>query len=236
MGRASCFLEATLMAANFPLLFVAVALLWIPRGWLRRGPAVWRSHSRRNSSNWNAGPRDGESLAFRREGLKPRNYFDLLRAASGTWTLVGGYGIEAALRAAPLAAPATVSRVQLIQAVILLIAVVLQTARWERGRLALTAPVFYLAGVTILLCTPLAGMCGFVIAWVLSPVFPNAQAFLSVQAFVAGLLAILLNGLVPFALLGFGLCVLPIVLSLLTRRPLVVFARRGAASTRDVNA
>lgn len=235
MGQGRCLLGApTLMAANLPLLALAIALLWIPRTWLRRGPTLMRVRSRgRTASPW-SGSQDAESLSYRRELPKPRNYFDLFRAASATWAIMGGYGLEPALQAAPDAPSAVTLRVFAIQAAIVAIGLLLQTARFDRGRLSLTAPVFYIGGLTLILFGPLSGLCGFAIAWLLSPIFPNTQAFFFVQACVGLTISVLVHGVQLSALLAFSLCILPVVLCWLSRRPLLVPTRRGMASTRDV--
>lgn len=222
------------MAVNLPLLVLAIALLWIPRTWLRRGPTLWRVRSRqRTASPW-SGSQDAESLSYRRELAKVRNYFDLVRAGGATWAIMGGYGLEAVVRAEVDAPPGTNLRVFALQAVAILIGVLLQTVRFERGRLSLTAPVFYLAGVMLLLFGPLSGLCGFAIAWLISPVSPKTHAFLMVLACVGLFISIAIHGVQLAAILGFVFCVLPILLSLLTRRPLLVPARRSPAPTRDV--
>ncbi|HEY9721696.1 MAG TPA: hypothetical protein V6D47_06760, partial [Oscillatoriaceae cyanobacterium] len=122
-----------------------------------------------------------------------------------------------------------------IQAVVLLIGLVLQTLRYERGRWALTAPVFYIGGLLAVLCTPWAGLCAFVLAWVLTSVAPNAQGFLVVQAMVAAIVAYWLNGLNLFLILGFVLGVVPVIFSLLMKKPLVVFSRRSMSAARGVS-
>jgi hypothetical protein len=221
------------MTVNLPILTVALALLWIPRSWLRRGSTVLRSrHRSPRRSSWANPPKDGSSVGFGREFTKSRNYVDIARAWLGAVALVGGAGFDAALRVAQNAPASTAHRIFALQAAALLIGVLIQTVRYERNRLSLTAPIFYLAGISFALFTPFVGLCGFIIAWVLNPVAPSAQAFLIVQACIATAAGYFLNGITLLALLGFTLGIIPVVLSLLARRPLVVFSPRGFASSR----
>lgn len=224
------------MKADIPLLVAAVWLLWLPRAWLRRGGTPWQSHWRRRSSFRSGPPQDGTSLEFRREFIKARNYFDLGRAVIGGFVLVGGDFVEPALR--PVLSPPSGAGIQMlaIQAVILFVGALAQTVRYEQERLSLTAPVFYLAGLSMALCSPWAGLSGFAIAWVMTAAVPSAQSFLTVQALVIAVTVFVLDNLALLPLLGAGLCFFPVLLSLLTRRPLVVFSRRSMSSTRDVNA
>jgi hypothetical protein len=196
---------------------------------------MWRTHSRRRArSPWNSGSEDAASLSYRRELLKPRNFLDYFRAAGGAWALMGGYGIEPALRVDPNAEGGGNVRVLLLQAAIFTLGLLFQVVRFERGRLALTAPVFYLGGLVLLTCGPIAGLSGFVLAWFMTPVFPNVQAFLAILSCVVFLVSYFLAGLQPLAAVGFVLCWVPIVLSMLFRRPLIVFSRRTPAPTREV--
>lgn len=215
------------MLVNIPLLLIAVALLWFPRTWMRRGGSLWRSKKHGNSRS--TGSLDGSSVSARREFAKPRNYYDLFRAAAGTLALVGGFGVDAALRNDPHAAHSHATQILGLQAAILLVAVLLQTVRFER-RLSLSAPLFFVSGVLIMTCLPWAAVCGFVIAWLLTPIAPNVGGFLMIQAIVILPLQYALAGVVPIALFAVALSLLPVLLSLLTRRPLTVFTRRTTSA------
>lgn len=220
------------MIANLPLLLLALGLLWLPRSWMRRGPALWRSKHRSGGKPWTAPAQDGQSLAFRRELTNARNYFDLVRGFVGALALLGGLGVEPAL-AAGVGAPHSVAmQVLELRVAVLFIGLLVQTVRYERSRFSLAAPVFYVAGVTTILSGPTAGLSAFAIAWAVSGIVPNAQGFLSVQAFVLGLFGVWLNGIVIPTILGVVFCFTPVLLSMLLRRPLVVFSRRSAVSSR----
>jgi hypothetical protein len=219
------------MRAHIPLLLIAIALLWLPRTWMRRGATVWRI--RRHRDTRSTGALDGSSISARREFAKPRNYYDLLRGFAGTLALAGGFGIDAALWADPLAPHSVAMKVVAIQTVILLAAVLIQAVRFER-RVAVSAPVFFIAGIVTVLCPIWPVVCGFLIAWLLTPIMPNVGGFLIVQALVTAGLVYFLGGLSLLCLVGIGLCLLPILVSLLTRRPLTVFSRRGATNSRSM--
>lgn len=221
------------MTANIPIFLVALALLWLPRSWLRRGRTLWRSRRRSGRhGSWANPPKDGTSLGFRREFSKARNYVDLARGWLGGLAILGGNGFDAAVRLASSAPPAMAHRVLAAQSAVLLLAVLIQTVRFERRRLSLSAPVFFIAGVSFATLTPFAGLCGFVIAWALNPVAPSAQAFLVVEAIIAAAAAYVLNGFTLLVPVGFALTFCPVLLSLLTRRSLVVFSPRSAGSNR----
>ncbi|HVU33263.1 MAG TPA: hypothetical protein VHE61_07500 [Opitutaceae bacterium] len=219
------------MIIDLPLFALAVVLLWVPRSWLRLGLVI-RRHRRHRSSAPVAPSRDGSSLSFGREFRRSRNYYDLLRSAAGTLVLLGGWGMQGAVRVA--SAAARPSQVLAVEAGVLMIGVLLQTVRFERHRFSLAAPVFYLGGVGMITTTPWAGVCAFVIAWALSPIVPNAQGFLSILALGDGAFGVLFRGLGMWPLLAVTLCFLPVLLSLLARRPLMVFSHRAAAPSREV--
>jgi hypothetical protein len=64
--------------------------------------------------------------------------------------------------------------------------------------------------------------------WTVNPMLKNPQGFLSVYAVlmgVFGLFFLRLSNKLP--LFAFVLCFLPVLLSLLAQRPLVLFSRRG---------
>jgi hypothetical protein len=218
------------MRAHLPLLLIAVALLWLPRTWMRRGATVWRI--RRHRDTRSTGALDGSSISARREFVKPRNYYDIFRAFAGALALVGGFGVDAALQT-DLNAPHSVGlKVLAIQAAILLVAVLIQAVRFER-RVAVSAPVFFIAGIVAVLCPIWPVVCGLLIAWLLTPIMPNVGGFLIIQALVTGALVYVLGGLSALCLVGIGLCLLPVLVSLLTRRPLTVFSRRGVTASRS---
>lgn len=215
------------MTVNLPFLLVGLLLLWFPRQWMRYGLVFRRGRQHRSrwrKEPWNQPEPGDPRLIFRVEIAKVRNYFDLLRAAAGSLAIIGGYGIEAA--------PG--NRLGAMQVLglklgILLLALLIQTVRYENRHLSFFAPVFFIAGLSINLCGHWAALFAFVLVWSVCAVFPNAQGFLTVYALLLGLFGLLLRGWgsrLPVA--AMILCLLPVLLSLLTRRRLGSFVRRGA--------
>lgn len=201
---------------------------------MRKGTAFGKQHARSKRGSFQAPREDGVTLILKREFTKARNYFDLLRAALAGLGLAGGYGFDGAIRVKAGAENPTL--VVALQVTILAIGLLTQLLRWERGRLALAAPVFYVAGVTIGFCSPIAGICAFAIAWALTTVIANAQGFLTVEAIVLAGVGYVTDGLTLQLLAAVGLCFLPVVLSLLAKRPLTVFARRASSSASSAHA
>jgi len=210
-------------------LAAAVALLWIPRRWLRVGPAVGRRKRALAAHSWTHAPQDGTVLSARHEFSKLRNYVDLLRAAAALLVLLGGYGMPAALTAT---APAGRGPVLAVIAGTLLIAVLIQMIRCERRGWMLNAPVFFIAGLMISAVQPqVPGLCAFALAWALIPVNPRATGFLTVQAIVFAAIGCLLGGIAPLTLCVAALGFLPVAVSLLARRPLMVLSSRRGSRT-----
>jgi hypothetical protein len=100
--------------------------------------------------------------------------------------------------------------------------------RYERSRLLFFAPIFFLFGLSFGLCGVKGAVFAFIMVWTANPMLKNPQGFLSVYALLMGVFGMfflrLSNKLPLFALV---LCLLPVLLSLLAQRPLVLFSRRG---------
>lgn len=221
------------MKVDWPLYVFATALLWFSRSWMRRGPRIARWRKRRGANeNWLNTPQDGSSLSFRREFRKLRNYLDWLRAAAASVALAGGFGVPAAVMATEIA-PRKM-QVLALQVGAAAIGLLIQVIRLERRRISLAAPAFYLAGVVTGFCGPWAGICSFAVAWAASPIVPNAQGFLTIQAVAAVAFGYVFHGVDLLLLSGGALCFAPVLLSLLARRPLIVFSRRSSGETRGV--
>ena len=93
------------MSINFPLLLLALLLLWFPREWMRRGAALLRRRRRAKQSRivepWRAREAGDPRLNFRPEFAKFRNHLDLLRGMAGSVVLFGGLGLLPAIAALP---------------------------------------------------------------------------------------------------------------------------------------
>ncbi len=209
----------------------ALALLWMPRAWMRAGPRlVRRKKGQRLAHSWTHAPQDGTVLSFGHEFTKVRNYLDAGRALVGMWLLLGSSLLPPAFTVGAPAVPGAARQVLGAQAGVLLVGLLIQCVRFEGRGLALAAPVFYLAGILCGLQVPLAGLAAFAVAWALVPVVPFTPGFLTVMGLVFAVVGVFLGGLSPLILFGASLCLAPVVLSLLSRRPLMVFSRRSTRS------
>jgi hypothetical protein len=221
------------MILNLPLLALGLLLLWFPRQWMRHGVAFLKRRRRSGSGPrivepWREREAGDPRVGWRTEFTKLRNYIDLLRGAAGSLVLLGGMGM-APMIAADAGAPGAVRQVMVIRAAILFIGLVIQTVRYERHRLSFYPPIFYLAGLSVGLCDIRGALFAFVLIWGINGALPNAQGFLSVYAMLLvifghlfawrGDLRSVLAGVLSFT---------PVLLSLLTRRPLMIFSRKSA--------
>ncbi len=225
------------MSIDYPLLLLALILLWFPRQWLRFGRAAtrrlrWgkRVKSRRNAPTSVREPGDTR-LRAGEEFSKPRNYIDFFRALLGALLLVGNtsWGVEAALTVAtdqelPGHEGALIDQLRMA---VLLIAVLLQFVRYE-GRVTLYAPIFFLAGLGLALCGFNAGAIALLIVWMMNASLPLTPAsFLTVYGLLIFMLGLVFRGSADSYVLFMGaVCLLPVVVSLLARRSLAIFTKR----------
>jgi hypothetical protein len=223
------------MLVDWPFLLLAVFLLWLPRQWMRLGTAFFRKRKRRGeranaNQPWNAREPGDPRVSFRREFARGRNYIDLLRAAAGSLLLDGGLGVQASLRVGADAAPGVGRQILALQAAIFLLGLLIQAVRFEKGRLTFYPPIFYLAGLTVGLCDLRGAVFAFALMWAVNAALGNAQAFLTIYAMLVMLFGYFFSqqGRVSVILAGV-LCLLPVLLSLLSRRPLVVMSRKAAS-------
>jgi MFS family permease len=224
------------MTVHVPFLLFALFLLWFPRQWMRLGAAFFRrslrSRERRRATQepWNTRPSGDPRVLFTEEFAKIRNYIDLLRAAVGSLMLTGKMGLPAALEVGPEAGRNVARLLLIATAVIPLVGLVIQTTRYERGRLTFYPPIFYLAGVTLGLCDWRAALFAFALIWAINPGIGSAQGFLTVYAalvMVFGILVFRSGGMLAAILAGV-FCFLPALLSLLAKRPLIIMSRKAS--------
>ena len=220
-------------------LFLAVALLWLPRQWLRFGkrviefPRGSRRRARRDTNPAKARDTGDVSVSFREEATKLRNHVDFFRAALGSVLLLGTLpGREPLLRAAEGASARAAQLAADLPLAILLVGVLLQTVRFE-SRVTLFPPMFYLAGLTFGLCGFYPALFALVLVWAINFGLPSPTGFLAIHALLIltfGLLFQGMSGKLPFV--AAGLLFLPVLLSLLMRRRLVLLTKRvkGAGS------
>lgn len=227
------FLPVTIDWVYFP---IGLLLLWFPRVWLRRGPQVVKpgraSRQRRQQEEARARDIGDRSVRFKVEFTKLRNYVDFLRAAVGGLAIMGGamlLGDETSLPSSILAAPdaplATANAVLWLRLSILLVGVIIHSLRFE-GRVTLFPPIFYLSGLVLGLCGLYAMLFAIVLIWTVNLALRSPMSFLSFYALLVGVFGCLFQGLRPEPLFAMGLVFLPVLLSLLMRRPLVLFAKK----------
>lgn len=216
------------MTVSIPYLFFALVLLWLPRQWLRAGGHVKPSRRRFRSAIRDSNPRnqrqpDDRAIWLREELVKGRNYFDLLRGSIGSWSVM-----NFCFSLPPVAGAPSSGRWALLglQAGIFVVAVLIQMIRWS-GRISLFAPIFFLMGLTVGVCSWQVALFAAVLVWALNGALPNPEAFLFVQTIaLAGFSALFLGTITVMTLLGAALVFLPVVVSLLTKEQLMLKTRR----------
>lgn len=210
------------LTIHWPYFAMAIAMLWFPRQWLRTGVRVLKKRRKPDSAMERLagmGARDPEDKSVQpgREFANFRNYIDLFRA------LAGGYSLsQFAFTAGSDDAGVTLF---VIQALVLLVAVLIQSIRFD-GRLSFFAPIFFFVGMSVGSSGHYAGLFAFALVLAINPVIPNPRMFLTAY----GLL------LLPFGLvfsadwrlvgLNAALVLLPPLMSLLSKRPLVIFTKK----------
>lgn len=215
-------------------LLLGLVLLWFPRQWFRRGVSLFRRRRRKAApagrfvEPWNEREPGDPRVSFRAEFAKLRNYVDLLRGAAGSLVLFGGVGITPAIAVTPDASSTVVYQMLALRAVILLIGLLIQTVRHENGKFTFYPAIFYLAGLSVGLCDLRAAAFAFALIWAINPALPNAQGFLSVYALLIVAFGHLFAWQSDRSVMYAGaLCFLPVLLSLLAKRPLIIPARKA---------
>jgi hypothetical protein len=219
------------MNVDFPLLLLGLLLLWFPRQWMRRG-AAWLRRRRKGGrivEPWREREFGDPRINFRTEFTKFRNYIDLLRGMAGSLVLFGGLGILPAIAPPSGASRTVILQVLGVRAVILLVGLLVQTMRYRHRKITFYPPIFYLAGLSVGLCDVRGAAFAFLLIWAINAALPNAQAFLSIYALLLVVFGHFFawRGDLQAAYAGV-LCFLPVLLSLLAKRPLLIFARKRA--------
>jgi len=225
------------VSIDYPLLLLAVILLWFPRQWLRFGRGVmrrWRWGKRakgRRQETGNVREPGDTRLRANEEFAKPRNYIDFFRALLGALLLVGNssWGVDASLTVATdqelLGHEAAL--IDRLRMAVMLIAVLIQFIRYE-GRVTLYAPIFFLGGLGLALAGFNAGVIALLVAWTMNASIPLTPAsYLTVYGLLIFMLGLVFRGMTDSYVLFVGtMCLLPVVVSLLARRSLAVFTKR----------
>src|SRR4051812_47132643 len=116
------------LAISWPYFLIAVALLWFPRQWLRGGKTLLRKRRKPDGALERLagiGARDPEDRSVQpgREFANFRNYVDLFRALAGSYCLAQFAFTADDESGADIAFA--------VQAVVLLVAVMVQTVRYD---------------------------------------------------------------------------------------------------------
>ena len=208
---------------HWPYLFIVIAMLWFPRQWLRVGRWYSKKRSRPKGmvENFASGPAinpSDKSVNLRRELTNKRNYLDILRAAAGAVALFtvcfepGGSKDGA--------------RIFATQAVILLVAVLIQSVRFE-GKFSFYAPIFFFVGISVGLSGPFSALFALVLSMAINPIIPNPWVFIFSYTALLLPLGYFFGSSIQGRLLNVTLLALPLILSLLTKRSMVLYGKRA---------
>ncbi len=203
------------MTLNPWLLTLALLLLWCPRQWLRfRRKGI-------TSPRFKPSKRTGQesravALKFRDELAKPRNWVDFVRALAGAFLI----GLSA--KELPDATSGDHLQIVALRWTVLLIAMLIQTARRGGGRFTLVAPVFFILGLSFDLLGWEAALFAFITIWIFSGVLSGQGLFLFVfAALVVGFGLLLSPAPRERVILMAFLAMVPVLLSAMAKRRLV---------------
>lgn len=222
-----------IMTVELPQLLVGIGLLWFPRQWLRRSLALAKRRRSRSSERavdpWRNSEPGDPKVNIAVEFAKLRNYIDLLRGVVGGVAIWGGFEVAAALVAEADAPRSVAQNILLLQSGISLVGLLFQAVRLERARVSFYPPIFYLAGLSVAMCGPAAAAFSFVLVWAINTSLKNAQAFMTVFAMLLYAFGAMFVSMISVPVfLAAVLAFLPVLLSLLMRRPLLIFTRRSS--------
>jgi hypothetical protein len=208
------------MIVHWPYLALALAMLWFPRQWMRLGK-LWRKTRKeretleRFAQDGAADP-DDKSVRLGRELRNKRNYIDGLRAFVGSIAL-WHFSFEAEREQALLVFALCYG--------VTFVAVLIQSIRW-RDRITFFAAIFFYAGLSSGLGNGYPGALAFLLVCALNPILPTPRLFVSAYALLLLPFNYFLGDDVRVA--GFNTVVLlvPVIWSLMVRRPMVIFTRK----------
>lgn len=228
------------MRVDLPYLLFALLLLWFPRQWMRLGKAFLNRQrtrsegmTRREEEPWHNSEPGDPAVSFRTEFGKIRNYIDLLRGAAGSLSILGGMGVESCITLPSEPTKVLKGEHFALEIAILIIGLVIQAVRNERGRYLFFPPIFFVAGLTLGLCGDKAAGFAFVMIWAVNPMLKNPSMFLTVYALLVGLFGLFFNGVEKYYwVVAMFLVFLPVLLSAMAQRPLVMLARKTTRTPR----
>ena len=160
---------------------------------------------------------DDRSVQPKKEFSNFRNYVDLLRA------LAGGYGLTH--YAFTVTGATSIQAIFWLGAVIMLIAVLIQTVRF-RGRMSFYAAIFFFVGLNVGSSGHYFALFAFAIVLAINPIIANPRIFLTVYGLLQLPFGFAFNADLPVLALSSFLVLLIPLLSLLTKRPVVIFSRK----------
>ncbi len=209
------------MTIDYTYLVFALVLLWLPRQWLRLISLRGSSRGRPLRARVDREPGD-ISVRMGQELGKSRNWVDLLRAVAGSYAICrwGTFAVEHD------ASRATLHLVFGLKAAVLVLGLLIQTLRFE-GRFSLFAPLFYVLGLSFGLMDWKPACFAVISIWAVNLVLPSASVFL----FVYGCLVTCFGLSFPGSehdetLLLAALAILPVLLSVLSKRRLAQFTKK----------
>lgn len=217
------------MTLSLFYLFLGVTLLWYPRSWMRWGALPPKHRARRRKPRASAEdhrerlPGD-ESLWMAEEFLKRRNWIDLARGVAGGYAVIywSTHGTEGMPRLLGLGVVAGIT----------IIGLAVQTLRFE-GRLAFYPPIFFLGGLSFGLVGWKVAFFAFIAMWAVNLALPSAAVFLFCYGGVVLILGVLFGAPRTQVVLAAGLALLPVLVSLLSRRRLMAqFGRKAKVIRR----
>ena len=216
------------MTIDYKFFLIALVLLWMPRQVLRLGSRPVKS-KRRSQRTEEQDPRKirepgDPSVIFSVEFSKFRNYVDFLRGLAGSVAIMGStWGVESCLQSA-----GDLSRTKLLvlRSAILLVGVLIQCFRFE-NRFTMYAPLFFISGISVGLCgVPVAGFA-LVLIWTINTGLRSPTLFLTFYALLIAIFSALFLGYKSVVIyIAPVIFFLPVLISLMAQRPLVMFARK----------
>jgi hypothetical protein len=214
------------LTVNWPYLLLAIAMLWFPRQWLRTGARVLKKRRKPDGAmerlaGIGARDPDDKSVQPGREFANFRNYIDFFRALAGGYSL-SQFAFTAGAEDAELT-------VLLIEAGVLLVAVAIQSVRYDE-RLSFFAPIFYFAGMNVGASGHYAGLFAFALVLAINPVIPNPRLFLTAYGLLLLPFGFVFSADLGLVALNSALVLVPPLASLLTKRPLVIFTKKAKAA------
>ncbi|WP_415907511.1 hypothetical protein [Oleiharenicola sp. Vm1] len=208
------------MIVHWPYLVLALAMLWFPRQWMRLGKLWRKSRKQRETmerfAQDGANDPDDKSVRLRRELRNKRNYLDALRGLAGTmalWEFSFEAGPERELLVFGLCAAITFA------------AVLIQSIRW-RERITFFAAIFFYAGVSGGLGSYYPGALAFLLVCAINPVIPTPRLFVSAYALLLLPFNFFLGDDSRIALFNTVVLLVPVIWSMMVKRPMVIFTRR----------